>query len=81
VLISAIFAQINPARFTVVVADKEGYIDYLNKLLPWVRPGGLVVAHNISPRQADPRYMEAITTNPELETVVRSGIGITLKKQ
>jgi caffeoyl-CoA O-methyltransferase len=62
-------------------ADKEGYIDYLNKLLPLVRPGGLVLAHNINPRMADPKYMEAITTNPNLETIVRSGVGITLKKR
>jgi predicted O-methyltransferase YrrM len=62
-------------------ADKEGYVDYLNKLLPLVRPGGLVIAHNINPRQADPKYMEAITTNPSLETIVRSGVGITLKKR
>ena len=62
-------------------ADKEGYIDYLNKLLPLVRPGGLVIAHNINPRQADPKYMEAITTNPNLETIVRSGVSLTLKKR
>jgi len=62
-------------------ADKEGYIDYLNKLLPLVRPGGLVIAHNISPGMADPEYMEAITTNPNLETIVRSGVGLTLKKR
>lgn len=62
-------------------ADKEGYIDYLDKLLPLVRPGGLVLAHNINPRMADPEYMEAITTNPNLETIVRSGVGITLKKR
>ena len=61
-------------------ADKEGYIDYLNKLLPLVRPGGLVIAHNINPRMADPKYMEAITTNPNLETIVRSGVSLTLKK-
>jgi caffeoyl-CoA O-methyltransferase len=61
-------------------ADKQGYIDYLNKLLPLLRRGGLVVAHNISPRMADPKYMEAITTNPNLETIVRSGVGVTLKK-
>jgi predicted O-methyltransferase YrrM len=61
-------------------ADKEGYIDYLNKLLPLLRPGGLVVAHNINPRMADPKYMEAITTDAKLETVVRGGMGITLKK-
>ena len=61
-------------------ADKEGYIDYLDKLLPMVRPGGLVIAHNINPRMADPKYMEAITTNPKLETIVRSGVSLTLKK-
>ncbi len=61
-------------------ADKEGYIDYLNKLLPLVRTGGLVVAHNINTRMADPKYMEAITTNPNLETIVRSGVSVTLKR-
>ncbi len=65
-------------------ADKEGYIDYLDKLLPRVRPGGLVLAHNINAGQADPRYIEAITTNPELETVFLSdggGVSVTLKKR
>ena len=62
-------------------ADKDGYVDYLKKLLPQLRPGGLVVAHNINPRQADPAFMEAITTDPTLETVVRSGMSISLKKQ
>jgi len=61
-------------------ADKEGYVDYLNKLLPLVRPGGLVIAHNINPRMADPKFMKAITTNPELETIVRSEVSVTLKK-
>ena len=62
-------------------ADKEGYIDYLNKLLPMVRPGGLILAHNINPRMAHPPFMNAITTNPQLETVVRGGMSITLKKK
>lgn len=62
-------------------ADKEGYIDYLNKLLPLLRPGGLVIAHNITPGMADPKYIEAITTNLDLETIVRSGISLTLKKR
>jgi predicted O-methyltransferase YrrM len=70
----------DPIDILFLDADKEGYIDYLNKLLPLVRPGGLVIAHNINPRMADPKYMEAITTNPKLETIVRSGVGITLKK-
>ena len=70
----------DPIDILFVDADKEGYIDYLNKLLPLVRPGGLVIAHNINPRMADPKYIKAITTNPELETIVRSGISLTLKK-
>jgi caffeoyl-CoA O-methyltransferase len=71
----------DPIDILFLDADKEGYIDYLEKLLPLVRPGGLVIAHNINPRMADPKYMEAITTNPNLETIIRSGVGITLKKR
>lgn len=66
-------------------ADKKGYIDYLNKLLPLLRPGGLVIAHNMNTRQADSKYIEAITTNPDLETLFLNmdltGIGVTLKKR
>lgn len=66
-------------------ADKEGYIDYLNKLLHLVRPGGLIVAHNMNPGQADPNYVKAITTNKDLETIFvdidGSRIGVTLKKR
>jgi caffeoyl-CoA O-methyltransferase len=70
-----------PIDIVFLDADKQGYLDYLEKLLPLVRPGGLVIAHNITPRMADPAYVEAITTNPDLETVVRGGVGISLKKR
>lgn len=74
-----------PIDMVFLDADKEGYVDYLEKLLPKVRPGGLVVAHNMSRRQADPRFVEAVTSNPELETVFvsagGSGIGVSLKKR
>jgi predicted O-methyltransferase YrrM len=62
-------------------ADKEGYIDYLEKTMPLLRPGGLIVAHNINPRMAHPPFMKAITTDPNLETVVRGGMSISLKKK
>jgi hypothetical protein len=29
---------------------------------------------------ADPKFMTAITTDPNLETVVRGGVSLTLKK-
>ncbi|KKM00711.1 hypothetical protein LCGC14_1801680, partial [marine sediment metagenome] len=64
---------------------KEGYIDYLTKLLPLVRPGGLILAHNMNPRQVDPNYVKAITTDPQLETLFLhmqgTGIAVTLKKR
>jgi len=74
-----------PIDLIFLDADKEGYVDYLDKLLPLVRPGGLIVAHNMNQRQADPRYVKTITTRPDLETVFlnmeASGIGVTLKKR
>jgi predicted O-methyltransferase YrrM len=75
-----------PIDILFLDADKSGYIDYLEKLLPLVRPGGLVVAHNMQPGMADPKYVEAITSNPDLETIFLNkspwgGVGVTLKKR
>jgi len=73
-----------PIDLLFLDADKEGYIDYLEKLLPLVRPGGLVVAHNMSPRMAHPPFVEAITTKADLETVFlhmdRAGVAVSMKK-
>jgi len=71
----------DPIDILFLDADKQGYIDYLNKLLPLIRPGGLVIAHNITPGMADPAYMKAITANPDLETIVRTGVSLTIKKR
>ena len=75
-----------PIDMLFIDADKDGYLDYLNKLLPLVRPGGLILAHNttdVGSQMQD--YLEAITTNPELETIFlhkqTTGIGVTLKKR
>jgi caffeoyl-CoA O-methyltransferase len=74
-----------PIDILFLDADKPGYVDYLSKLLPLVRPGGLVIAHNMHSPPPDPGYVEAITTNPDLETVLvdmqGAGIGVTLKKR
>jgi len=70
-----------PVDLAFIDADKEGYVDYLNKLLPKVRPGGLILAHNLD---MVPDYVKAVTTNPSLETVFyREGAGlvVTLKKR
>jgi caffeoyl-CoA O-methyltransferase len=60
-------------------ADKSGYTDYLNKLLPLVRPGGLILSHNINSTGQD--FINAITNNPDLETVQTQGVTVTLKKR
>jgi caffeoyl-CoA O-methyltransferase len=48
-------------------ADKEGYLDYLEKLLPRVRVGGLIVADNANMSGAEP-FREAIVNHPALRT-------------
>lgn len=74
-----------PIDLLFLDADKSGYLDYLNKLLPLVRSGGLIVAHNMRRPEPDPAFVEAITTNPALETIFLnmdgSGVGVTLKKR
>jgi predicted O-methyltransferase YrrM len=75
----------DPIDILFLDADKEGYIDYLNKLVPLIRPGGLIVAHNMNTRQADPTFLKAITTNPDFETLFLlkegTGVGVTMKKR
>ena len=70
-----------PIDVVFIDADKSGYVDYLNKLLPLVRPGGLILAHNTD---MVPDYVEAVTTNGDLETIFYlegAGLGVTLKKR
>ncbi len=70
-----------PIDLVFIDADKDGYLDYLNKLLPLVRPGGLILAHNVN---MSPDYVRAVTTNPALETVFAgdgADLGVTLKKR
>jgi predicted O-methyltransferase YrrM len=70
-----------PIDVAFIDADKPGYVDYLNKLLPLVRPGGLILAHNVD---MAPDYVKAVTTNVDLETIFYmqgAGLGVTLKKR
>jgi caffeoyl-CoA O-methyltransferase len=70
-----------PVDVAFIDADKEGYVDYLNKVLPLVRPGGLVLAHNVD---MAPDYVKAVTANPDLETIFYmegNALAVTLKKR
>lgn len=70
-----------PIDVAFLDADKEGYPDYLNRLLPLVRPGGLIIADNANMSAA---YLKAITGDPALETLFWGAgrdLAITLKKR
>jgi caffeoyl-CoA O-methyltransferase len=75
----------DPIDILFIDAEKEGYDAYLKELLPYVRPGGLIIAHNMRRPAPNQRYVEAITTSPDLDTsfvlMDGAGIGITLKKR
>jgi caffeoyl-CoA O-methyltransferase len=74
-----------PIDFVFIDAEKPGYAEYLRKLLPLVRPGGLILAHNMRWPSPNQEYVEAVTTNPALETIFvdmdDQGVGVTLKKR
>ncbi len=73
-----------PIDVVFIDADKEGYVDYLNKVLPLVRPGGLILAHNVRMAAVAEGYVKEITGNPDLETIFYmdgAGLSVTLKKR
>jgi predicted O-methyltransferase YrrM len=70
-----------PIDAVFIDAEKEGYVDYLKTLLPLVRAGGLILAHN---SDMVPEYLKLAASNPELETVIYTpggGLAITMKKR
>jgi predicted O-methyltransferase YrrM len=73
-----------PIDVVLLDAEKEGFTDYLAKLLPLVREGGLIIAHDSSGQaHMMDDYFQAITENRDLETVLvdasRWGMCITRK--
>lgn len=71
----------DPIDVVFIDADKDGYSDYLDRLLPLVRPGGLILAHNIDSADA---YANKVVSMPELDTIFYregGGLSITLKKR
>jgi len=70
-----------PLDIVFIDAEKPGYVDYLAKTLPLVRPGGLILAHNVD---MVPEYVKMVTANPALETVFYlqgNQLAVTLKKR
>jgi len=72
-----------PIDIVFIDADKPGYTDYLTKTLPLVRPGGLILAHNVNVGGEMADFVRVITTDPNLETVFLGqgrDLSVTLKK-
>jgi predicted O-methyltransferase YrrM len=75
-----------PIDLLLLDAEKEGFTDYLNRLLPLVRTGGLIIAHDSSGQaHMMEDYFHMIIGNSDLETVFvdasRWGMAITRKMQ
>jgi caffeoyl-CoA O-methyltransferase len=73
-----------PIDVVFIDADKPGYTDYLNKMLPLVRPGGLILGHNVNMGSQMQDFIKAITTDPNLETIFLGqgqDLSVTLKKR
>jgi len=72
-----------PIDVAFIDADKEGYVDYLRKLLPLLRPGGLLLAHNVGMAGVT-EYLKEAEASPDLETIIYregAGLAVTLKKR
>ena len=71
----------DPIDVVFIDAEKEGYVDYLQKLLPLVRPGGLILAHNVD---MIAEYIKVVTADPNLDTVFYmqgGGLAVSIKKR
>jgi predicted O-methyltransferase YrrM len=82
--LEAIPALTGPFDFVFIDGWKEDYLDYLELVLPKVRPGGYIAAHNVTDQRtgmAD--FIRAIASHPNLKTeflpISRSGISVSRK--
>jgi caffeoyl-CoA O-methyltransferase len=70
-----------PIDAAFIDAEKPGYGDYLAKILPFVRPGGLILAHNL---EMVPDYVKTVNSSPDLETIFYmqgGGLAVSLRKR
>ena len=77
-----------PFDFVFLDADKDGQVDYFNKLFPGkITPGALLLCHNaIRYRDSMKDYLELVGGHPAFETVVLSltmddGFAVSYRKR
>ena len=71
--------------FVFIDAWKPDYIKYLELILPKMKPGGVITAHNVTSQGSSVRdFLEEIQHNPKLSTTIdrssRAGVSISYVK-
>ncbi|MBZ5563783.1 MAG: O-methyltransferase [Acidobacteriia bacterium] len=62
-----------PFDFVFIDAWKQDYVLYLDDVLPKVRPGGVIVAHNVTDLRDELQdFIRAVQTNPQLKTTIEN---------
>jgi predicted O-methyltransferase YrrM len=62
-----------PYDFVFIDAWKQDYVKYLNMVIPIVRPGGVIVAHNVTDLKEElTDFIQAVETNPQLKTNIEN---------
>jgi caffeoyl-CoA O-methyltransferase len=59
--------------FVFIDAWKPDYVTYLHDVLPLVRPGGVIVAHNVTNLRSElQEFIHEVETNPQLRTTIEN---------
>ena len=62
-----------PYDFVFIDAWKQDYVKYLDMVIPIVRPGGVIVAHNVTNLKDElADFIKAVQTNPQLRTTIEN---------
>jgi predicted O-methyltransferase YrrM len=62
-----------PYDFVFIDAWKQDYVKYLDMVIPMVRPGGVIVAHNVTNLKEElTDFIRAVQTNPQLKTAIEN---------
>ena len=62
-----------PYDFVFIDAWKQDYVKYLDMVIPIVRPGGVIVAHNVTDLKEElTDFLRAVQTNQQLKTTIEN---------
>ena len=73
-----------PFDFVFIDADKQDYLHYLHLVEPMVKPGGVIIAHNVRDlRSLMEDFIRAVKSDPRLKTTFENpgpgGFSVSLK--